>query len=106
MTRPAGGWWLVVGGSLVLSLVACSRGAAPAESEEPPTLDVTNWTEASELFMEYPPLVAGQTARFAVHLTRLKDFAAVTKGRARIEFTPESGATSAAVLSGVRSFQK
>jgi RND family efflux transporter MFP subunit len=91
---------LVVGGSLVLSLVACSRGAAPAESEEPPTLDVTNWTEASELFMEYPPLVAGQTARFAVHLTRLKDFAAVTKGRARIEFTPESGATSAAVLSG------
>ena len=86
---------------LLLALAACGRGAAPAESEEPPTLDVTNWTDASELFMEYPPLVAGQTARFAVHLTRLKDFAAVTKGRARIEFTPESGtATSAAVVFG------
>ena len=29
---------------------------------EPPTLDVTHWTDKTELFMEYPPLVAGQTA--------------------------------------------
>lgn len=100
MTRPVGGWWLVVAGSLALLLVGCGRGAAPAESEEPPTLDVTNWTDLSELFMEYPPLVAGQTARFAVHLTRLKDFSAVTKGRARIEFIPESVAAPAAVVSG------
>ena len=85
---------------LVLSLAACARGAAPAGSPESPTLDVTSWTRASELFMEYPPLVAGQTARFAVHLTRLEDFAAVTKGGARIEFTPESGTASATVLSG------
>jgi hypothetical protein len=41
--------------------------------------------------MEYPPLVAGQTALFAVHLTALADFTAVTAGRANIEFTPESG---------------
>ena len=33
--------------------------------------------------MEYPPLVAGQTALFAVHLTRLSDFSAMTRaGRA------------------------
>jgi cobalt-zinc-cadmium efflux system membrane fusion protein len=107
MTRLVGGWWLVVGGrwlvvsgSLALLLVGCGRGAAPAESQEPPTLDVTSWTEASELFMEYPPLVAGQTARFAVHLTRLEDFAAVTKGRARVEFTPEIRTASPTVLSG------
>ena len=36
-----------------------------------PTLDVTSWTDKSELFMEHPPLVAGQTVRFAVHLTKL-----------------------------------
>ena len=95
-----GGWWLVVGAWLIVSLVACGRAAPPAEAEDPPTLDVTSWTEASELFMEYPPLVAGQTARFAVHLTRLKDFAAVTKGRARVEFMPESGAASPTVLAG------
>ena len=33
--------------------------------------------------MEYPPLVAGQTALFAVHLTRLSDFSAMTAGRPR-----------------------
>jgi RND family efflux transporter MFP subunit len=100
MTRPVGGWWFVVGGSLAFVLGGCGRSAAPPEPQEPPTLDVTAWTDASELFMEYPPLVAGQTARFAVHLTRLEDFAAVSNGRARIELTPESGTTPAAVISG------
>jgi RND family efflux transporter MFP subunit len=52
---------------------------------------VTSWTEKSELFMEYPPLVAGQTVRFAVHLTRLNDFSAVNAGRPHIEMTPEAG---------------
>ncbi len=33
--------------------------------------------------MEYPPLVAGQTALFAVHLTRLDDFKALNAGRPR-----------------------
>ena len=56
-----------------------------------PTLDVTAWTDTTELFMEYPPLVAGQEALFAVHLTRLSDFSAMTTGRPRLEFTPESG---------------
>ena len=40
--------------------------------------------------MEYPPLVAGHTALFAVHLTTLADFKPVTSGQARVEFTPEN----------------
>ena len=71
--------------------VSCKQKAAPAETAEPPTLAVTNWTGMSELFMEHPPFVAGQTIRFAVHLTRLKDFAAVKEGRPRIEFTRDPG---------------
>ena len=47
---------------------ACSKPPA-APVAEPASLDVTSWTDKSELFMEYPPLVAGQTVRFAVHLT-------------------------------------
>jgi RND family efflux transporter MFP subunit len=76
-----------------LGFTACRRDSAPAGGAEPelPTLDVTSWTDKSELFMEYPPLVAGETALFAVHLTRLSDFSAMTAGRPRIEFTPESG---------------
>jgi RND family efflux transporter MFP subunit len=69
----------------------CGRGAAEPEEAELPTLDVTHWTDKTELFMEYPPLVAGQSAIYAVHLTRLSDFSAMTDGRPRLEFTPESG---------------
>src|SRR5215203_1960687 len=79
--------------------IACSQKAAEQPGAEIPTLDVTHWTDKTELFMEYPPLVTGQTARYAVHLTRLSDFSAMTAGRPRIEFTPESGG-SAAVLQG------
>lgn len=73
-----------------LSLAACSRPPAPAH-EEPPTLDVTSWTDKTELYMEYPPLAAGRVVRFAVHLTRLDDFSALKAGRPRIQLTPESG---------------
>ena len=69
----------------------CNRQAATPEAAEIPTLDVTSWTGTSELFMEHPPLVAGQTTRFAVHLTRLGDFTALDAGRPRIEMTPEAG---------------
>jgi RND family efflux transporter MFP subunit len=76
--------------------VACARDAA-APAQEPPTLDATNWTGQTELFMEYPPLAAGQTALFAVHLTRLSDFSAMTAGRPRIEFMPDSGGATVAL---------
>jgi membrane fusion protein, heavy metal efflux system len=87
-----------IGMCLVIACVAvaCEREAAKPAAELP-TLDVTHWTDKTELFMEYPPLVAGQTARFAVHLTRMSDFSAMTAGRPRIEFTPESGGTPAIV---------
>ena len=78
----------------VLSLAAlagCSREAAPPAQPEPPSLNVTSWTDKSELYMEYPPLVAGETVRFAVHLTRLADFSALNAGRPAIQMTPVAG---------------
>ncbi len=41
--------------------------------------------------MEYPPLVTGETVRFAVHLTKMGDFSALNAGRPSIQMTPESG---------------
>ena len=79
---------MVIGSVLV---AGCGRAAAPAAQEKSPTLDVTSWTDKSELFMEHPPLVAGETVRFAVHLTQLADFSALNAGRPSIELTPESG---------------
>lgn len=90
-------------GTLVLMLVittGCSRGTSPQPAApEAETLDVTSWTDQTELFMEHPPLVAGQTVRFAVHLTRLADFSALNAGRPSIEMTPEDGG-SAVTLPG------
>lgn len=70
--------------------VACGEHKASPTTDSP-TLDVTSWTNKSELYMEHPPLVTGETVRFAVHLTRLDDFSALNAGRPRIEMTPEAG---------------
>ena len=78
--------------AIACGAASCGREAAEPEAEVP-TLDVTHWTDKTELFMEYPPLVAGQKALYAVHLTRLSDFSAMTAGKPRLEFTPESGGT-------------
>lgn len=80
-----------------VTVMGCSRQGAPTEEAgtELPTLDITHWTDKTELFMEYPPLVAGKDALFAVHLTTLADFKAVTTGRASIEFTPAGGGAPA-----------
>ena len=70
---------------------ACSRPTGPAAAPEPPSLNVTSWTDKTELYMEYPPLVTGETVRFAVHLTKMGDFSALNAGRPSIEMTPEGG---------------
>jgi membrane fusion protein, heavy metal efflux system len=81
-----------IGVCLAIAVVALACGRdAPAPAVEVPTLDVTHWTDKTELFMEFPPLVAGETALYAVHLTRLSDFSAMTAGRPRIEFVPAAG---------------
>src|SRR5262245_25108280 len=94
MTRTIASVSVLVGCTLV---AACGKADPPAASGGMPTLDVTSWTDTSELFMEYPPLVAGQNARFAVHLTDLRDFSALNAGRPHIEFTPETGGGSLSV---------
>ncbi len=73
------------------SVMGCTQQGDPPQVESP-TLDVTHWTEKTELFVEYPPLVAGQTVVFAVHLTTMADFLPLTAGQASVEFTPEAAA--------------
>jgi membrane fusion protein, heavy metal efflux system len=93
-TRP----WMVAAAIGIVAANGCARKAEQPDAE-PPSLNVTNWTSKTELYMEYPPLVGGHSARFAVHLTRLEDFTALNAGTPSIEFTPEAGG-SATVLQG------
>jgi cobalt-zinc-cadmium efflux system membrane fusion protein len=83
----------------LLTSAGCRRKGAESQEHETPTLDVTSWTDKSELFMEYPPLVSGQSARFAVHLTKLQDFKALNEGKPSVTFTPEGGG-AATVFAG------
>lgn len=80
-------------GCCVLALLAGCGGSEPAghshapdepehaHDEETATEVVTDYTGASELFVEFPPLVAGRGSRFAAHVTRLADFTPVRSGR-------------------------
>lgn len=50
------------------------------EGREMPTLDYTVWTDTTELFVEFPALVVGQTSRFAAHFTVLEKHQPVREG--------------------------
>lgn len=74
-------------------LTGCHSHDHPEEAAqtEAPTVSVTLYTKATELFLEYPQLVAGEEAKFLVHLTDLKDFKPVTTGKLVMTFTHQSG---------------
>ena len=74
--------------ALAGSLCACRGSSAPAPADEPevPDVAVTAWTEKTELFMEHPPLVAGQEASFHIHLTDLSTFAPLREGTVAVRF--------------------
>ncbi len=80
---------------LCVLLLALSAGCRSPQVAAPPAekaegYSVTDWTDKTELFMEYPPLVAGQTARFAVHFTRLDNFRALPSGRVEVRLNDET----------------
>jgi RND family efflux transporter MFP subunit len=68
-----------------------SKPAATAQAhDEPETL--TQFTDKTELFLEFPPLVVGQPATLAAHLTRLADFKPLTQGKLTIVLAGGKGA--------------
>jgi cobalt-zinc-cadmium efflux system membrane fusion protein len=74
---------------VLASVVAGCRSAAPPEAtseQEPAAVAVTIWSERTELFMEYPPLVAGADAAFHIHLTDLSNFQPLREGRVVVRF--------------------
>ena len=77
-------WRIALAG---LVAAACSRPAPPpaAADAEPEALSVTRWTNKTELFAEYPALAAGETSRFAIHLTRLDTFKPFTEGQVEVQ---------------------
>lgn len=78
---------------ILLLMTSCSRPRPePVAEPESEPLTVTQWTAKTELFAEYPPLVVGQTSRFAIHLTRLDSFRALSAGHVEVHLTGGPGA--------------
>ncbi|MFA9460287.1 efflux RND transporter periplasmic adaptor subunit [Thiohalorhabdus methylotrophus] len=92
--RPA----VLLPGLLAVLLAACDGGAGHSHGEEGrghdhvaepgssaaserPSRVVTRFNDATELFVEYPVLVAGEASRFAAHLTWLDGYQPVDSGR-------------------------
>ena len=75
-------------------LCSCNRHRAVENTQAAPKaegLTVSHWTDRTELFMEYPALVAGQGGRFAVHLTRLDNFKPLKAGAVEIQLASTEG---------------
>ncbi len=85
---------------LPLSLSACGSAAdAPAEEAHAHGgggIVVTDFSEATELFVEYRPLVIGKDRRFDAHLTWLDSYDPVADGTLTAELTWPDGSTDTA----------
>ena len=81
---------------LVLTFAVGCRGSdeavAPDAHEHSGGDAVTLWTDALELFFEYPPMVAGEPGEpWAIHLTWLDDFQPVKSGSLALQFRSAEG---------------
>ncbi|MEQ8551757.1 MAG: efflux RND transporter periplasmic adaptor subunit [Cyclobacteriaceae bacterium] len=55
-------------------------GSHIMDGDETPSVVTTKWTDKTELFVEYPALIVGNTSRFAAHFTVLEKHQPVLEG--------------------------
>lgn len=82
---------------LVVSAACAGGPEAGTESEEPgiEAVVVTQWSDSTELFLEYPHPVAGlQTGNWAIHLTDMGDFQPIRSGTLTVRFLTSAGAAA------------
>ncbi len=71
--------------------MGCAGQGGSGTDHEHEGSSVTLWTENTELFMEYPALIVGHEAAFAVHLSDMKDFKPVIRGKLTCVFKKDGG---------------
>ena len=77
-----------IGLALALPIAACGSIDNTSDAPEIGRVVVTQWVEDTELFLEYPFLVAGkQTGNWAIHLTDRNDFQPIRAGTLTVRFT-------------------
>lgn len=84
---------------LTLSLAACDVFSSAPEEEHAHGgggIVVTDFTDTTELFVEYRPLVTAKNRRFDAHLTWLDNYEPVTEGTLTAELTWPDGSKDTA----------
>jgi len=77
--------------ALAALAIATCGGQEAEEAGEPEigAVVVTQWNDSTELFLEYPHVVAGtQTGNWAIHLTNMEDYQPIRSGALTVRFTP------------------
>ena len=67
------------------------EASAASDPQREGSRAVTKWTDETELFMEYPEIIVGQEATFAVHLTRLSDFEPISNSEVHFKLRSNNG---------------
>jgi membrane fusion protein, heavy metal efflux system len=90
--------------ALSLALSACERlphighhhppDEGHAHQGADAALAYTHFTDQTELFVEFPALVVGQSSRFLAHVTRLADFKPLTAGTLDVILETPAGPTA------------
>lgn len=94
-----------VSASLAVGLILAACGDSPQTSADDTVAEevggggvITIFSDSTELFLEHPPLIAGQPGEpWAIHFTELGTFQPVTEGRLTLEFAGPDGATHTTV---------
>jgi cobalt-zinc-cadmium efflux system membrane fusion protein len=87
MTQRFYAWGIV---AFLLILSGCSHSQDKTDTTDD-QISITKWTEKTELFVEFPALVAGKETPFAAHLTDLETFKPVSDGLLRVSLTSSQG---------------
>ena len=76
---------------LFIFILGCGKPHTQNNDDyDPPSVAVTQWTDKMEIFMEYEIPVKSKPIKFIVHLTKLKNFKAITEGELTLTFTHEN----------------
>jgi len=76
--------------TVILMVSACNHAEGGLEEPEIGAVVVTQWNDSTELFLEYPHVVAGeQNGNWAVHLTDMEDFKPIRSGTLTVNFVSD-----------------
>jgi RND family efflux transporter MFP subunit len=88
----------ILSGLLMAALLLISAGCSSHDDDnhasaqgDVEAVQVTAWSDKSELFMEYEPLQPGKKGSFLIHLTRISDGKPVSEGALKLALHPATG---------------